>query len=84
MMSQGPRIIPSSMVRFIPAIDRFGLNSCTGTLDAVGNLPTLQGAEAGEIESCYLTTYGSIVRWKGALGVREFLKTENPFPRLGS
>ena len=48
--------------------------------DTVGNLPNLQGAEAGELESHYLTTYGSIVRWKGALGVREFSKTEHPFP----
>ena len=44
-----------------------------------GNLPSLQGAEAGEIENHYLTTYGSIVRWKGPLGVRDLLKT-----RLGS
>jgi len=67
------------MVRFRP-------NSSTGTLDTAGNLPNLQGAEAGELESRYLTTYGTIVRWKGALGVREFLKTENPVPppRLGS
>jgi len=59
---------------------RLRLNSSTGTLDTAGNLPNLQGAEAGEIESHYLTTYGTIVRWKGALGVREFLKTEHPFP----
>ena len=64
----------------------FRLSSCTGTPGPAGNLPALQGAEAGELESRYLTTYGSIVRWKGALGVREFLKTEHPFtlPDWGS
>lgn len=36
-----------------------------------GHLPFLQDAEAGELENHYLTTYGSIVHWKGPLGVRE-------------
>ncbi|KAF9649252.1 cytochrome P450 [Thelephora ganbajun] len=33
-----------------------------------GHQPFLQDAEAGELENHYLTTYGSIVRWKGPLG----------------
>ena len=57
----------------------FRLNPCTGMWDAAGHLPSLQNTEAGELENRYLTTYGSIVRWKGILGVREFLKTEHPF-----
>jgi len=64
---------------------RCQLNQCTGTWDIAGNLPTLQGAEAGELESHYLATYGSIVRWKGALGVRGFLKNRTSVPpRSGS
>jgi hypothetical protein len=30
----------------------------------------MQVAEAGELENHYLTTYGSVVRWNGPLGVR--------------
>ena len=45
-----------------------------GNVDISGNLPSSQGAEAGEIENHYLTTYGSIVRCKGPLGVRDLLK----------
>ena len=47
--------------------------------DATGHMPTWRDAEAGELEDHYLTTYGSIVRWKGPLGVREFIKTEHTF-----
>ena len=82
-MFQDLRILPSSMVRSASAPN--GLSSTQlihGTSDTAGNLPNLQGAEAGELESHYLTTYGSIVRWKGALGVREFSKTEHLFPLL--
>ena len=42
-------------------------------------MPSLQDAEAGELENHYLATYGSIVRWKGPLGVCECLKTEHLF-----
>ena len=72
--------LPPWYAPFRLSMVRFGRNSCTGTLDTVGTLPTLQGAEAGELESSYLTTYGTIVRWNGALGVRQFLKTEHPSP----
>ena len=58
----------------------FRLNSCTGTWDVTGHLPSLQDAEAGELENHYLTTYGSIVRWKGPLGVREFLENRVSIP----
>jgi len=58
---------------------RFRLNPCTGTRDATGHMQSLQDAEAGELENHYLTTYGSIVRWKGPLGVRKSYKTEYPF-----
>ena len=54
------------------------MRSCMGTWGATGNTPFLQNAEVGEFENRYLTTYGSIVRWKGAIGVREFLKIEFP------
>jgi len=74
-MSQGRRILRSSMVRSIPTpMVCFKLNPCMGTWDAAGNLPSLVGFEAGKLENHYLATYGSIVRWKGPLGVREFLK----------
>lgn len=53
------------------------------TWGAAGNTPFLQNAEAGKFENHYLTTYGSFVRWKGALGVRVSLKnrTSTPPPR---
>ena len=41
--------------------------------DVAGHQPFLQDAEAGELENHYLTKYGSVVRWKGPLGVRELL-----------
>ena len=55
------------------SVFRFRLNLYTGTWDAVGHLSSLQNAEAGELENHYLNTYGSVVRWKAPLGVREFL-----------
>ena len=42
-----------------------------GYVDCTGHLPLWQEAEAGVFENGYLTTYGSIVRWKGPLGVRD-------------
>ena len=52
--------------------------------DATGHLASVWDAEAGELENHYLTTYGSIIRWKGPLGVREFLKNRTSIPsRLG-
>ena len=53
-----------------------------GNVDILGNMPSSQGAEAGEIEKHYLTTYGSIVRWKGPLGVRDLLKIRSGFRRV--
>ena len=44
-----------------------------------GHQPFLQDAEAGELEHHYLTTYGSIVRWRGPLGVRELWEPRRPF-----
>ena len=35
----------------------------------VGHLPSWQEAEAGELEKHFFATYGSVVRWKGPLGV---------------
>ena len=58
---------------------RFRLRPCTGTWDVAGHLLSLQDVEVGEFENHYLATYGSIVRWKGPLGVRESLKTEYLF-----
>ena len=81
-MSQARTILPSSMVRPILALNGSLstqlMRSCMGTWGATGNTPFLQNAEVGEFENRYLTTYGSIVRWKGAIGVREFLKIEFP------
>ena len=52
--------------------------------DDTGHLASVWDAEAGELENHYLTTYGSIIRWKGPLGVREFLKNRTSIPsRLG-
>lgn len=44
-----------------------------------GHQPFLEDAEAGELENHYLTTYGSIVHWKGPLGVRGALETKHLF-----
>lgn len=57
---------------------RFLLSSQLGI---TGHQPFLQDAEAGELEHHYLTTYGSIVRWRGPLGVREILEPDaHPSP----
>jgi hypothetical protein len=42
-----------------------------GTWGVAGHQTFLQDAEAGELEKHYLNTYGSVVHWKGPLGVRE-------------
>ena len=59
-----------------------GSTRTRGMCGAAGHQPFLLDAEAGELENHYLTTYGSIVHWKGPLGVRGLL---NPlFPDCGS
>jgi len=67
----GKSFIPPWYAPFQPPVVRFQLNLCTGTWDAVGHVWSAWNAEAGKLEDHYLTTYGSIVRWKGPLGVRE-------------
>jgi cytochrome P450 len=51
-----------------------------GTWDVAGHMSVLTGAEAGEVENNFLTTYGSVVRWKGPLGVRRFLNSRTSAP----
>jgi len=52
----------------------FGSTCMWGTWGVAGHQPFLQDAEAGELENNYLSTYGSIVHWKGPLGVCGLLK----------
>ena len=59
---------------------RFQLNPYMTTWGAAGHTSSLRDAEAGELENHYLATYGSIVRWKGILGVRESLKNRISVP----
>lgn len=74
---QAQKTLPSFTVCTI-TIPSFRLNTHAAEPHA-GHLPFWQEAEAGELENNYLTTYGSIVRWKGPLGVREsFKKPEHP------
>ena len=77
---ENPSFLYGALHSFQPSMFRFRLNPCTGTWNATGNMLSVWNAEAGKLEDHYLTTYGSIVRWKGPFGVREFLRNRTPIP----
>ena len=72
-MSLARRTLHSSTVGSIKLSKAFGSNIGVGGWgNHAGHLPFWQEAEAGVLEHDYLTRYGSVVRWKGPLGVRDF------------